>query len=216
MNAKLEKALDRLTRILPLKERQAACSKPIRELHQEVLRSFVGKGRILTREEMAQHVGDLEDAVMVLKRNDMVTFSAAGDPVGAYPFTMEVREHEVLVNGHQVHAICALDSLAVSPMFGTKTRIDSRCRVTARPIHIQQSGREIENPDEAGDIHLGIAWAAADIRSCCADSLCMEMIFLRDGSVARQWLADEPANREVFTLPEAVEFASRFFVPLLF
>lgn len=215
MNAKVEKALDRLTRILPLQERQAACSKPIRELHRQVLRSFAGKGRILTREEMAQHVSDLDDAVNVLKRNDMVTFSAAGDPVGAYPFTMEVREHKVRVNGHQVHAMCALDSLAVSPMFGTKTRIDSRCRITACPIRIHQSGREIENADEAGDIHLGIAWAAADTRSCCADSLCMEMIFMRDSSVSRQWLADDPANREVFTLPEAVEFAARFFVPLV-
>ena len=44
MTAKLEKALNRLKSILPLKERQDDCSKQIKELHQQVLRSFVDKG----------------------------------------------------------------------------------------------------------------------------------------------------------------------------
>ena len=40
MTAKLEKALNRLKSILPLKERQEDCGKQIQELHQQVLRSF--------------------------------------------------------------------------------------------------------------------------------------------------------------------------------
>ena len=215
MNAKLENALKRLQRILPLKQRQNVCGKQIRELHQQVLRSFVIRGRILTREEMAQHVSNLEDAVSVLRSSDMVTFSGDGNPVGAYPFTMEAREHKVRVNRHQVYAMCALDALAVSPMFGMKTQINSRCRVTGDPVNIQQSGKTIENPDETGDVHFGIDWGAADADSPCANSLCMEMIFLRDSDVARQWLGDDSEDREIFTLPEAVEFACRFFVPLI-
>jgi len=31
----------------------------------------------------------------MLKEKDMVVFSEAGNPVGAYPFTMEKREHVV-------------------------------------------------------------------------------------------------------------------------
>lgn len=215
MTEKLEKALDRLKSILPLKERQDTCSKPIKELHQGILRSFVDKGRILSREEMKQYVSNLEDAVSVLEGKGMVVFSKDGDPVGAYPFTMEAREHAVRVNGHRVYAMCALDALAVSPMFGVETQITSRCRVTGDPLNIQQSGNEILNLDEVGDIHFGISWGAASSDSCIADSLCMEMIFLRDGEIAGQWLADDPDNREVFTLQEAVEFGGRFFAPLL-
>jgi len=215
MTAKLEKALDRLKSILPLKERQDAYGKQIKELQQKVLSSFVDKGRILTREEMAQHVDNLEHAVNVLKDMDMVVFSEDGNPVGAYPFSMEAREHTVQVNGHQVYAMCALDALAISPMFGVKTRISSRCRITGDPVSIQQSGKTIVNTDEARDIHFGIIWGAANADSCCADSLCMEMMFLRDGKIAQQWLADDPDNREVFTLQEAVEFGGRFFAPLV-
>ena len=164
---------------------------------------------------MAQHVGNLEDAVKVLGDSGMVIFSRDGDPVGAYPFTMQVREHKVRLNGHQVYAMCALDALAVSPMFGMTTQIDSRCRITGDPVNIRQSGKTIENPGEAGELHFGIDWGAADADASCADSLCMEMMFLRDGDVARRWLREDSGNREIFTLPEAVEFAGRFFLPLM-
>lgn len=164
---------------------------------------------------MAQHVSDLEEAVDALKSRDMVVFAEDGEPVGAYPFTMDAREHKVKVNGHQVHAMCALDALAVSPMFGVKTQITSRCRVTGDTVRLQQSGKTIENLDEAADTRFGIIWGAANADVCCADSLCTEMMFLRDSEIARRWLADDPDNREVFSLQEAVEFGSRFFVPLV-
>ena len=215
MTAKLDKALNRLMKILPLKERQDACSKQIKELHQQVLRSFVDKGRILTREEMGQQVSDLENAVSVLKGNDMVVFSEDGNPVGAYPFTMEERERVVWINGHKVHAMCALDALAVSPMFKMESKVTSQCRITGEPIKLQQSGQALENLDDAGDTHFGIIWGAESADSCCADSLCMEMMFLRDSGIAQQWLSDDPDNREVFTLQEAAEFGGRFFAPLV-
>jgi alkylmercury lyase len=215
MTVKVDKAIDRLAGILPLMQRQQACDTQIKSLHRQILRSFVTRGRILTREEMAEHVSDLETAVTVLKDSDLVVFSETGDPVGAYPFTMEEREHKVRVNGHRVQAMCALDALAISPMFGMKTHIISTCRVTGEPVSIEQSGTVIENREAAANIHFGIIWGAASGDACCADSLCMEMMYLRDGEIARQWLAEDPDNRESFTLQEAVDFGARFFVPLM-
>jgi mercuric reductase len=215
MTTKVDKALARLSSILPLKQRQQDCSLQIKELHRQILNSFVSRGRILTRKEMAEHVSNLEEAITVLKESDLVVFSPHADPVGAYPFTMEEREHRVRVNGHQVYAMCALDALAVSPMFGINTQISSRCRITGTPVTIEQSGTHIENRDTAEDIHFGIHWGAANGKTCCADSLCMEMMFLRDSEVSSRWLAENPSNREIFTLQEAIEFGARFFVPLM-
>lgn len=212
---KLDNALIRLSHILPLKKRQEECSKQIKELHQRILRSFIINGRILTRDEIAQFVSDMQDAINVLRNKELVIFSEHGDPVGAYPFTMEVREHKVSVNGHQVYTMCALDALAVSPMFGMKTHVTSRCRMTGELVSIQQSGIIIENSDEANDVYVGIVWGAGDTDVCCADSLCMEMMFLSNNKIAQKWFADDPDDREIFTLQEAVEFASRFFVPLM-
>lgn len=215
MNDKVDNALGRLIDILPLKEKQESCGPDIKNLHQQILRSFVENGRILTKEEMARYVDDPDQAADVLKKNDMVVFSCDGDPIGAYPFTMEQREHKVRVNGHEVHAMCALDALSISPMFGIQTRIASRCRVTGDPVTIEQAGQTIENWAQAGDVHFGIIWGAAGTCSCCADSLCTEMMFLKDGRVAERWLAEEPGKREIFTLEEAMDFGKRFFMPLM-
>ena len=215
MNSKVDKALARLIAVLPLKEKQLNCGPEIRDLHRRVLRSFVERGKILSRSEMTATVGDVDQAVTVLKKNDMVVFSCGGELIGAYPFTMEEREHKVRVGGHTVNAMCALDALAVSPMFGLKTEVSSKCRATGTPVFIKQDGLNIENLDQAGDIRFGIVWGAASSCSCCANSLCMEMMFLRDGRVAEEWLLADPGNREVFTLAEAVEFGARFFVPLM-
>jgi len=212
---KVEKALTRLISVLPLKDKQEACGREVKDLHQKVLRSFVDQGRILTKDEMARHVGSIDEAVNTLQENDMVVFSENGEPIGAYPFTMEEREHKIHVNGHQVNAMCALDALAVSPMFDMDTHISSKCRVTGAPVSIRQAGQTIKNPEEAADIRFGIVWGAASSCSCCANSLCMEMMFLKDGEVAKQWLAEDQDNREIFTLQQAVEFGSRFFVPLM-
>jgi mercuric reductase len=108
--------------------------------------------------------------------------------------------------------MCALDALAVSPMFNTPTVIDSQCRVTGEKIHIEQNGTDFSGATL--DAWFGINWGAASTDTVCAESLCMEMMFLANESVAREWLAESPETRDIFDLPAAIEFAAAFFVPL--
>ena len=233
MSDKLQNALDHLNEILPLRARQEQCPPPVKTLHQQILSSFVTHGRVLTKAEMAEIVADVPAALAQLHQYDMITISATGDLIGAYPFTTSSRGHAVQVNGHWLYAMCAVDALAIAPMFQTRTHISSRCSITAAPIEISMVGETVQyedmvqledmvqnkdtvqNKDMVGDIHVGIGWAAANGSSCCADSLCTEMIFLRDQRVAEQWLSDHTEGREIFTLAEAIQFASRFFAPLL-
>jgi len=108
--------------------------------------------------------------------------------------------------------MCALDALSVSCMFSTPTIIDSVCRVSNAPIHIEQNGTSFSSGTL--DAWFGVNWGAAASDTVCAASLCMEMMFLADESVANDWLAESPETREIFDLPSAVEFAAAFFVPL--
>ena len=86
----------------------------------------------------------------------LIVLDADGNPAGAYPFTSEEREHKVHVNGVTVHCMCALDALAVSPMFNTPTMIDSQCRLTGKKIHIDQNGTEFSGGTL--DVWFGINW----------------------------------------------------------
>lgn len=214
MNTKVSNAVDRLNSILPLAESQRSLSNELVDVYQNILRSYVERGRTLSRDEIAQQVGDVDESVRLLREKDMVVFDGDDEPVGAYPFTMEPREHEVTVNGNKVHCMCALDALAVSPMFGMDTSIQSICRASRQPVSIHQHGREIVDGGDNRDVFFGISWNAAS-SSCCATSLCTEMIFLKGAQTAGQWQAEDADNREIFDLQDAVDFAAGFFTPLI-
>lgn len=211
---KITTAVNRLNAILPLTAHQYCLDEKLRRAHQTILHAYVEKGRSLNRAELAQQVDDIDEAVNILQANDLVIFDDNGEPVGAYPFTMEKRGHVVTVNGHHVHCMCALDALAVSPMFHRPTGITSRCHVSSEAIRIQQDGLTIANEAEVKDVLFGINWSASSSDTCCADSLCTEMIFLKDKAVADGWLDESSEQRKTFTLYEAIDFAAQFFVPL--
>ena len=212
---KIASAVERLNHILPLTARHRALSIPLQRLHIAILHSYIDLGRSLTRNEMALHVDDIDEAVKILQRDDLVVFNDDGEPVGAYPFTMEAREYVVSINGQIVQCMCALDALAVAPMFDLPTRITSRCHVTNEPVTIRQTGRNASNQSDTSPLYFGINWSAASHNQCCADSLCTEMIFLKNHTVAKNWLGEAPEQRQIFALNDAIDFAARFFVPLI-
>jgi len=211
---KVNNAIDRLNRILPLALNLRSLEPKLASVYRNILRSYVDMGRSLTRSEIASQLDDADAAIAVLGAKDMVVFNADGEPVGAYPFTMERRMHRVDVNGHRLHCMCALDALAVSPMFGQATVIKSMCAITGQAVSIEQHGRSLVVDDDNGDVYFGISWNSS-ANNCCATSLCTEMLFLKGGAIADVWHDTDPDNREIFSLAEAVDFAAGFFMPLL-
>jgi mercuric reductase len=214
MNTKVQTAVDRLNKILPLAQRQKTLDHEINNIYQRILRSYVELGRTLNKAEIAKYVSNIDDTINTLRSNDMVVFNTSDEPVGAYPFTMEQRDHKININNHIVHAMCALDALAISPMFKLETHIDSVCHVTGTAISIDQFDQEILNRDKNANLHFGIDWNSA-ANNCCATSLCTEMIFLIDEDIAHAWLTENPEAREIFTIDVAIDFASQFFRPLI-
>lgn len=212
MDPAVSTALKRLDSILPLVSGLKSLSSDDAALYCKLLNSYVQQGRTLTFGEVAELVNNAEQALTNIANNKLIVLDANGNPSGAYPFTSEEREHKVHINGVTVHCMCALDALAVSPMFDIPTVIDSQCRVTGEQIHLEQNGTNFSG----GTLNawFGINWGAAATDTVCAESLCMEMMFLANEAVAREWLAESPDTREVFDLPSAVAFAAGFFVPL--
>lgn len=212
MNTNVNTAVKRLDSILPLISGLRSLSGDDAALYCKLINSYVQQGRALTRKEVGELVGNAEQALNNIVDSKLIVLDAEGNPAGAYPFTSEEREHKVHINGVTVHCMCALDALAVSPMFNKVTVIDSQCRVTGEKIHIEQNGTELSG----GTLNawFGINWGAAASDTVCAESLCMEMMFLANESIAREWEVESPETREIFDLPSAVDFAAGFFMPL--
>ena len=152
----------RLREVLPLQARRAALPEAGRRLHRHVLESFGHEGRPPTLAECADFL-DVVDAGGVLARlaeDDLIVLRADGSIEGAYPFTTSRTAHRVELMGRTVHAMCALDALAMAPMFEADAVVDSRCEVSGTRLRIEQSGLELVAAHPTAAIHLGIQWGA--------------------------------------------------------
>ena len=207
--------LDHLNQLLPLKARQDALDPVLRDLHREVLLSFAATGRPLTRAQIAAQAGDerVDEVLERLAADDLIVLSGDRKEVtGAYPFTIEQRVHRVNINGHDACAMCALDALSIAPMCNASTRILSQCQVTEMPVEIQMNADKVLSAMPA-DVHVGIRWQSTS--GCAAKNLCMEMVYLKDASIAEAWKQQDPDNISTYPLDQAVKFGAAFFKPLL-
>lgn len=210
----IDEGLIKLSAIVPLERRQRVLPPEWRALHRAVLRAFVDLGRPPRRAELASWFPGLDVAAALrqLDSADLMVVDGAGEIAGAYPFSTEATPHRVTVNGREVRAMCAFDAIAVAPMYGLDTRVDSVCAVSGAPVRIVQSGRSIVSAEPPAP-WVGIHW-----RETCghtAHSLCREMIFVRDEAAAATWQGDAPDSHSLYPLRDAVEFAARFFLPLV-
>ena len=157
---------------------------------------------------------DVDAAWQQLASRDLIVLSKdRRDPVGAYPMTTEPTPHRLIFAGRAVNAMCALDALSVTPMFGGQVEIQSTCRVTGKPVVVRQRDESILEALPAG-VLVGIRWQRP---STChaAHSMCMEMVFLGDRQAAAAWHAGDLDNHSVLTLPEAIGLGASFFQPLV-
>ncbi len=204
----------RLTAIVPLAARQRALPEAWRAAHRAILAGWAVDGRPPTRRDLAGRPGvDDADALLArLAEDDMVVRDAAGEISGAYPFSRETTPHRVTLGAVAVHAMCAVDALAMAPMFDAATQIDSACAVTGRPLRITMQGLATAT-DDPGTLRVGIHWAPACGHT--AHSLCRQMVFLADADAAASWQAEARDARRLYTLEQAVDLGAAFFVPLL-
>jgi len=223
-------SLARLQQLLPLKKRQQALPAPLRMVHRAILRGLAETGKPPRTAEIAAMLGSRQSAVHALgtlRKNDLIILNSPVtvdetthrttapeniEIVGAYPMTTENTPHKVEVGGHFVNAMCAVDALVISPMFGRETRIESRCHATGAPIRIRQKEAEILEANWP-DIRVGIRWQTFSTHA--AHTLCTEMVFLKDAETARKWRESDPGSIEIFTLAQAIELGTAFFLPLL-
>ena len=187
----------------------------LKTLHRTVIQSLVTRGQPPSRAEMAALAGEghVDAALALLGADDLIVLSAdQREILGAYPVTSEITPHEMLVNGHRIYGMCALDSLAVAPMFDCRVEIRSHCRVTGAAVQVEQNGEHILEADPT-TARVGVRWQPPS--GSAAHSLCMEMVFLKDNAAAVAWHGGDMRNHSVYTLEQAVVFGARYFRPLL-
>jgi len=159
----VDEGVKRLRAILPLQARQAALPEAVRRLHRRVLRTFAATGSPPSVASCAEGLGPgaVEEALAALAVGDLVVRGADGSIQGAYPFTLAATPHRVKLRSHTVHAMCALDALAVGPMFAAAAVVESACEVTGAAVRAEQAGWNLVDAAPAS-VRVGIRWGAPE------------------------------------------------------
>lgn len=208
----IRSAVDRLETQLPLRRRQLDLPEGIARAHWAILRSLAARGRPPELDLIVRLAG--MDAAVVIDRlsSDDLIVADAERIEGAYPFSLEQTPHLLSIGDFEIHAMCALDAVAVAPVFGLEVVTSSRCAVTDVPIRIHQIGDIVEAGEPHG-LRVGVRWQQPD--GCAAHSMCRDMVFLSDLETAEHWRGADSDSAGIFDLSEAIEFGVGFFAPLI-
>lgn len=211
---KINSAVERLERNLPIRHNQLRLGEPLRRLHRRILRHYLERGKAPVDGGPGE-IGDWQGGIDLLAAEQIIVVDETGSIVGAYPFVGEAREFRVVSRFGAVNAMCAFDALAVSSMFEIPTRIESRCRLSGRAIAIEQDDADIRvvEPDEP--VFAAIDWNAAGGAGSCAVNLCTEMMLIAGEASAAEWCGEDADRREIFTLQQAHAIIVQIFVPLM-
>ena len=230
--SRVDRAVARLHTILPLTNMLIASGEDGRALHRRLLQRWLQHGAPLSRKAMEESEPTAA-ARALLEKSGLVLFDkATGEVSGAYPLTTETRAHRVVAGKRQLRALCAIDALAIGAMLSDEAvTVHSRCEVTGDEVTVEVVGPALRGDSARSQVQVGVGWNAAKEGACCASSLCLQIVFLRDVETAEQWQSDPAGSlpsptgptavtdprlptREYFSLGDALKLAAQFFRPL--
>lgn len=186
--------------------RRARLSDSERELYFWILRSFATAGRpgrAETREAAARLGLEAEDALATLAREDLVHRGSDAEITVAYPFSGRANAHHVrFPDGHEVHAMCAIDALGIAPMFEQTIEIRSRDPLTGEAFQaeVPPDGGATWEPATAVVVAGALGRHAEACSGCCP-----VLNFFVSRESAERWLAEHPNVRgQVMTIEDAI------------
>lgn len=142
-------------------------------------------------------------------------FDAQGNLVGAV-LTLNPTVHHFQVNGHQLFAWCALDTLFLPALLQQRAQVESTCPATGTNIRliVTPEGVESVNPPETVlSIVIPGVTPSCDVgaRSGPHGPLCSTMHFFSSREAASTWLVAHPGVA-IISLAEAWQLAYRVWV----
>jgi hypothetical protein len=192
--AKVLEGLARLRAQFPLEQRLHAAPEPVRATYADVLTHWL-------RATPPSAPAFDADALAALVQLDAVVPEEQG--LGCYPFSTIDTGIHVSLTGGPVHAMCAIDALAIARLARARVRINAACAACGTTIdfHVEENGGlDHDQVDMAR-----VIWQdAGTTHTSCSQGLCRSIRFLCRA-------CPQPEAGECFTLPQAAAIGNAFF-----
>lgn len=90
------------------------------------------------------------------RKGCLVRDQRSGMIKAAYPLSTRPTQHRVALNGtdQQCYALCAIDALAIAPLFGAPVTVSTACQQCGEPVEIEVRPGEIVSYDPSTTVVL--------------------------------------------------------------
>ncbi len=187
-------ALARLRAAFPLEQRIRDATPVVRATYAQVLTHWL---RAMPPSTCALNTG----ALSALVRLDAVVADEYG--LGCYPFSTHNTGIRVSLPNGTIHAMCAIDALAIARLARVRTGIDASCASCGATvaIRVEENGGLDHEQAEA----TRVIWQhAGDAHTSASLGLCRHIRFLCNACPV-------PEASEHFSLPQAAAIGNAFF-----
>lgn len=134
-------------------------------------------------------------------------FNDEGHVVGA-ALTLNPTPHRFRVNGNNLYAWCALDTLFLPGLLGQTAEVESTCPVTGETIQLTVTPKGVAsyNPNSTVLSITVPGISCSREKTGPQSDTCSQIHFFRSHSAAESWVADHPGIA-IFTVEEAYQLA---------
>ena len=165
------------------------------------LLQILAEGEPVTIEQIVSVTGKpIEEVRRVLATQSSVELDEQGRVVG-YGLTLVPTPHRFEVDGKQMYAWCALDTLMIPELIGCTANIESPCRNTGKPIRLTvEPGRVVSVEPSTSVVSIVAPNDMSSIRS----AFCNEVHFFSSPNAAQNWLKQH-SGASVLPVEDAFE-----------
>lgn len=176
---------------------------------------LLARGKPLSAQELAQEIGDpVEFVVTALHQMQEggAEFNDKGELIGA-ALTLSPTNHQFEVDGIQLYAWCALDTMFLPAYIGKTAKVTSSCPVTRKTISLTIHPDGIENltPQETVLSIMTATGCSAGIEG----TFCSQVNFFASRDAAKQWIGDR-SDFSILSVSESYQLARTIYIePML-
>lgn len=153
----------------------------------------LARGAPVSSSSLADRVGiPAETAVRQLQDWPGVYYDGEQRVIGFWGLAIAPMPHRLRVDGRNLYAWCAWDTLFLPALLRDTTEVESACRATGAPVRLTVTPHGVESAEPAG---LSVSFLLPEAEAMNANvitSFCHYVHFFNSQEAAQPWLAQHP------------------------
>jgi len=152
-------------------------------------------GKPVTRLHLAQVSSKpVAEVDHLLEKWPSVYHDNIGNVIGFWGLSIGEMPHKLLINGRELYAWCAWDTLFLPALLGSTTQISSCCSQSGKIIKLTIDPACIASVDPQTAVLSFITPDENGIREDVINNFCHSVLFFASPALGEQWVAEHPGT----------------------